>query len=78
MFIYAPTKKRVFKLKEGKTIKEAEEYFPGCFEVEPPSDDQIAAWMCDSICETPCGCQVEPDGHCEHGAPSWLLILGLI
>ncbi|HYL98934.1 MAG TPA: hypothetical protein VEZ90_08255 [Blastocatellia bacterium] len=23
-------------------------------------------------------CQVEPDGHCEHGAPSLLLALGLI
>jgi hypothetical protein len=24
------------------------------------------------------GCQVEPDGHCPHGAPSLLLALGLI
>ena len=23
-------------------------------------------------------CQVEPDGHCEHGAPSLLLAMGLI
>ncbi|HTR35816.1 MAG TPA: hypothetical protein VMH80_07955 [Bryobacteraceae bacterium] len=23
-------------------------------------------------------CQVEPDGHCEHGAPSLLLAVGLI
>jgi hypothetical protein len=23
-------------------------------------------------------CQVEPDGHCAHGAPSLLLALGLI
>ena len=23
-------------------------------------------------------CQVEPDGHCEHGAPSLLLALGVI
>ena len=23
-------------------------------------------------------CQVEPGGHCEHGAPSLLLALGLI
>lgn len=23
-------------------------------------------------------CQVEPDGHCPHGAPSLLLALGLI
>ena len=24
------------------------------------------------------GCQVEPDGHCPHGAPSLLLAMGLI
>lgn len=24
------------------------------------------------------GCQVEPDGYCEHGHVSWLLYLGLI
>jgi hypothetical protein len=33
-------------------------------------------------CPLPCraqrGCQVEPDGHCPHGAPSLLLALGLI
>jgi hypothetical protein len=23
-------------------------------------------------------CFVEPDGSCEHGQPSWLLVLGLI
>jgi hypothetical protein len=29
-------------------------------------------------CEATDGCWVEPDGHCEHGQPSWLLALGLI
>lgn len=24
------------------------------------------------------GCQVEPDGHCPHGKPSWLIVLGFI
>jgi len=24
------------------------------------------------------GCEVEPDGHCQHGAPSLLLAFGLI
>jgi hypothetical protein len=24
------------------------------------------------------GCWVEPDGSCQHGKPSWLLVLGLI
>ena len=24
------------------------------------------------------GCRTEPDGHCQHGLPSWLLRLGFI
>jgi hypothetical protein len=32
----------------------------------------------DGGCEATDGCFVEPDGHCEHGQPSWLLALGLI
>ena len=24
------------------------------------------------------GCRVEPDGHCPHGHPSWLLVAGVI
>lgn len=35
--------------------------------------------MADSgTCLTTDGCEVEPDGVCEHGYPSWLLHLGLI
>lgn len=29
-----------------------------------------------AVCEE--GCQVEPDGHCEHGNPSVSLALGII
>ena len=34
----------------------------------------------DSIVPACCseGCEVEPDGHCEHGCPSVLLAYGLI
>ncbi len=32
----------------------------------------------DGGCEATDGCFVEPDGSCEHGQPSWLLVLGLI
>lgn len=32
----------------------------------------------EGIVETTDGCEVEPDGMCEHGHPSWLLRLGLI
>ena len=24
------------------------------------------------------GCEVEPDGHCEHGKPSWMIVWGVI
>lgn len=39
-------------------------------DVEPDSA------ICPALCSA--GCEVEPDGHCEHGAPSLLLALGLI
>jgi hypothetical protein len=32
----------------------------------------------DGGCEAVDGCWVEPDGSCEHGQPSWLVVLGLI
>ncbi len=43
-----------------------------------PSKHDLHEWCCDSICETPTGDRVEPDGHGPDGAPSWLLALGLI
>lgn len=34
----------------------------------------------DSVVPACCneGCEVEPDGHCEHGCPSPLLAMGMI
>lgn len=34
----------------------------------------------DGICPALCseGCEVEPDGECEHGCPSLLIALGVI
>jgi hypothetical protein len=40
--------------------------------------DQIQAWVMDSVCDATDGCQVEPDGYCPDGHPSWLLVLGLV
>lgn len=31
-----------------------------------------------SIAKATDGCKVEPDGTCQHGHPSWLLVLGYI
>jgi len=43
-----------------------------------PSFKTLERWTFDSICKTPDGCTVEPDGRCCHGLPSWLLIAGVI
>lgn len=44
-----------------------------------PDMEELEEWMNDSYCNTPiCECAVEPDGVCEHGRPSWFLVLGLI
>jgi len=43
-----------------------------------PDIDTLQEWSYDGTCETPCGCTVEPDGYCEHGNPSWNLLMGLI
>ena len=55
--------------REGSTVPER-------FEV--PDDDQIAAWLMDSMCDALDGCQVECDGMCPHGYPAWPVALGLI
>lgn len=34
--------------------------------------------LLDCIVEASDGCRVEPDGVCEHGCPSPLLVLGMI
>jgi len=47
--------------------------------VPQPSLEQLMEWESqDGSCEATDGCWVEPDGHCEHGYPSWLRYLGYI
>jgi len=46
--------------------------------MDEPTIEELEEWMLEGGCYTPCGCWVEPDGICEHGQKSWLLILGLI
>ena len=43
-----------------------------------PSYEEIRDWVYDSVCDALDGCQVEPDGTCPHGAPSWLRAIGMI
>lgn len=43
-----------------------------------PSIARLERYSDDCICPTPCGCRVEPDGTCEHGIPSWMMVVGVI
>lgn len=43
-----------------------------------PSIKTMEHWMDTGIARATDGCKVEPDGHCPHGKPSWILALGLI
>lgn len=43
-----------------------------------PSVRQLEEWDGDGGCETTDGCWTEPDGKCEHGHSSWLIVMGLI
>jgi len=45
---------------------------------EVPSIETLTEWERDGGCEATDGCWVEPDGVCEHGCESWLIVLGLI
>ena len=45
---------------------------------EEPDFEQLESWVFDSVCDATDGCSVEPDGACEHGHPSWLIVKGLI
>jgi hypothetical protein len=47
-------------------------------ETDEPDLDQLMEWMHDDVAEATDGCEVEPDGVCEHRHPSWLLRLGYI
>jgi len=77
---------RIRKIKAGLT--EADLRASGYFDRHPdtivvkgrkPSLRTLERWVSEGSCEAIDGCpQIEPDGHCEHGLPSWLLALGYI
>ena len=46
---------------------------------DEPTMEEIEEWVFDiSMPRATDGCEIEPDGVCEHGHPSWMLKLGLI
>ena len=58
---------KMVTLKNGESV-----YKPSMAEIMESADDGT----CEAVC--PEGCIVETDGTCEHGRPSWMLLLGLI
>jgi hypothetical protein len=47
-------------------------------ETDRPRIAQMREWMDDGVAEATDGCEVEPDGVCVHGHPSWLRRLAVI
>jgi hypothetical protein len=45
---------------------------------DAPTPETLQEWLNQGGCEATDGCWVEPDGICEHGCQSWLLVMGLI
>ncbi len=45
---------------------------------ERPTMEDLEEMVGDAVVNSVFGNPVEPDGHDEHGAPSWLLALGMI
>jgi hypothetical protein len=78
---YKAKRKAEVKLRSGATVSwktfvaglEAK----GQHVVREPSLKALEEWTVGSTCKCPDGCRVEPDGTCEHGCPSWLMILGI-
>lgn len=46
--------------------------------VPQPTIKELEWWSFDGVAEALDGCRVEPDGTCEHGSRSWLLMAGVI
>jgi hypothetical protein len=45
---------------------------------DEPDLEQLEEWGWDSVCEATDGCEVEHDGMCPHGHPSWFLVIGIV
>jgi hypothetical protein len=43
-----------------------------------PSMATLEQYVFDGVARATDGCRVEPDGHCEHGHASWLMVLGYV
>jgi hypothetical protein len=59
-------------------IKSAQEQIAMANANEEPDVHTLNDWIQQGGCEALDGCWIEPDGHCEHGYPSWLIYMDLI
>ena len=46
--------------------------------MKQPSMATLEKWAENGVAKATDGCKVEPDGKCQHGKESWLLVLGFI
>jgi hypothetical protein len=52
--------------------------YPSAIKVKIPSMKTLEKYTFDGVSKAPDGCRIEPDGTCQHGYPSWLIILGIM
>ena len=72
--------KKYLKIKKGVSIEQVIKklYVKGFIDGVAPEWQTLMKWQVEGIARTPDGCRVEPDGTCQHGYKSWLLIYGLL
>lgn len=79
------TDTRLFCTRLGGTIKTEKEadHLARCQSehssyrpTKQPSLKTLERWVDDGVAKAIDGCRTEPDGHCQHGLPSWILKLG--
>ena len=46
--------------------------------IKEPGIKTLEKWSNDGVCKSLTGCRVEPDGWGPDGAPSWMLVAGVI
>ena len=56
-------------------VRRAHEWFEHHSGWAPPDPDTLEEWVADGVCRAPDECLVTPEGVCEHGLASWVLIL---
>ena len=71
----------VGRLKEDVSISDFRKKYPQHDIKEcgnPPNMEDLEDMFYDGYCYASDGCCVEPDGKCQHGHSSWLIVYGLI